>query len=410
MKKVTLLCFSLICLSLFAEPEYDIVLLAPEAEEFTSESEWGCIVTMNDAGYVTGSIRREDGDLVPYVYHPEFGFRSFRLPLDGSLEEEGDGMLSVNSHGIAVGFYSPNSFYRHDDTSICVCDPTSGECYDLFDTFGTTAEDRMLSRVFITDENKVIFRSNRNYWHWFDNEEPESLVYLYDLNTKTVELFSEKGLAEVNLKGQMIGAELLYEEPAPTTSWFFDPANGVQKLGSLDRFNRWLVSPEALSQNGVVAGIGLDSHRDQRGFIWSPDFGMHSFDIFGEWPWIMDVNDKGSTIWLTEVDDEDYYDRSFIFSLEKGSFDLGSLGGSSTIALGMNNHEQIVGVSENKRGKERAFIWDFEQGMRDLTALIPPDSGWKVLDEAIEINDNGCIIGIGQYYGAYHHFLLIPKN
>lgn len=407
MKKIALLSFSLFCLSLFAAPEYDIVVLAPEGEEITSESDWECFVTMNDAGYITGSIRREDGDLVPYVYHPEFGFKSFVLPRDGSLEGEFDGMFSVNSHGIAVGHYNLNY-----DESICVCDPASGECYDLFNAFGTSPENRSLSRIFITDENKIVLHSNSNYWYWLDDEEPSSMVYIYDLNTMTAELFSEQGLADVNLKGQMVGADRDYDDIAPTNSWVFDPAAGLQKLGSIDMHNRWPVSPEALSENGVVAGIGLDSFREEKGFVWSPAFGMHSFDLFGEWSLVNGVNDKGTAIWITEVDEEedDPYDRSFIFSLEKGSFDLGSLGGWSTIALGMNNHDQVVGISETKRGKDRAFIWDFEQGMRDLTTLIPKDSGWKVLDDAVEINNSGCIIGMGQYYGAYHHFLLIPRN
>lgn len=399
MKKY-LLFFSLLCMSLFAEAEYDIILLAPEGEEFTSESDWDCVVTMNNAGYVAGTIRGENGDLVPYVYHPDFGFKSFDLPSGATLEGDFEGTRMINSHGVAVGMYSKDSF-SFFDPSIFVYDSTSGECFDLLDALGADFEDRSCARVFITDENKVIFLTARPDWYWHSDEDLDTLVHIYDLNSKLLELFSEKGLADVNLRGQMTGAE----------NWFFDPQTGFQKLGSIDRFNRWLVNPEVLSKNGVVAGIGLDSHREEKGFVWSPDFGIHSFDIFGDWTMILGVNDKGTVIWVSEVDDEyDEYDRSFIFSLEKGSFDLETLGGSYTVALGINQHDQVVGSSETKKGKDRAFIWDFKQGMRDLTTLIPDNTGWKALTRAIEINDSGCIVGIGRYFGAEHHFLLIPRK
>lgn len=209
----------------------------------------------------------------------------------------------------------------------------------------------------------------------------------------------------------MTGADIRYDGSAPKSSWFFDPETGLEKLGTLDHFNRWLVTPDALSPNGVVAGIGFDSHRDEKGFVWSPEFGMHSFDVFGDWPMVLGVNDKGSVVWVSEVDEEDdYYDMSFIFSLEKGWFDLGSLGGWSTLAFGINQQDQVVGVSETKKGKDRAFIWDFDNGMRDLSTLIPEKSGWKALESAVEINSSGCIVGIGRFFGQDHHFLLIPRQ
>lgn len=192
MKKYALLYISLFCISLFAEPEYDIILLAPEGEEFTSESDWNCTVTMNDEGFVAGAIRLESSELVPYIYHPDFGFRTFILPLEGNLEGEFDGVRGVNSHGVAVGLYSTYLDY-HYESKIFVCDIVSGECFDLFDAFETDLRDRSLSRVFITDQNQVIFLTTRDFWYWYDDEDPDSLVHIYDLNGKTVELF-QKGV------------------------------------------------------------------------------------------------------------------------------------------------------------------------------------------------------------------------
>lgn len=423
MKKYALFCISLFCMSLFGSPEYDIVLLAPEGEEFTTESHWDCAVTINDAGYVAGSFRTEDGDLMPYVYHRDFGFKAFSLP-GNSLLGEDHGVHSINSHGIAVGTYGTEEWDEIYDAKIFVYNSSSGECFDLCSEVGTDSLNNVsVDKVFITDENKVIFECTSDWWY-SDDYDAASVVYIYDLNAKTVQLFSERGLVDVNLKGQMTGAEIQYDSLSPETSWFYDPESGLKNLGSLDPLDRSLVVPDVISPSGVVAGIGLDPFQEETGFVWSPDFGMRSFDISGtilaavddpgymvEWPMILDVNDQGSVVGVAEVNGEDdYYDRSFIFSLENGVVDLGTLGGWMTLALGVNNQDQAVGISENKRGKDRAFIWDFESGIRELTTLIPKESGWQALEAAVEINNSGCIVGLGKYYGAYHHFLLIPKN
>lgn len=54
----------------------------------------------------------------------------------------------------------------------------------------------------------------------------------------------------------------------------------------------------------------------------------------------------------------------------------------------------------------RAFLW--ERGkMTDLNTLIPRGSGWK-LTEAIDINDRGQIVGMGQFRGVEQAFLITP--
>jgi hypothetical protein len=48
--------------------------------------------------------------------------------------------------------------------------------------------------------------------------------------------------------------------------------------------------------------------------------------------------------------------------------------------------------------------------MRDLTDLIPTDSGWTELSSATSINDQGYIVGVGKYKGHSHSFLLKPVS
>lgn len=81
--------------------------------------------------------------------------------------------------------------------------------------------------------------------------------------------------------------------------------------------------------------------------------------------------------------------------------DLGELGGGWSYAYGINGLGEVVGTSNS-----RAFYW--KQGSPfDLNKRIPITSGW-VLNSAMDINDNGEIVGLGWYHGWPHAFLLLP--
>ena len=51
--------------------------------------------------------------------------------------------------------------------------------------------------------------------------------------------------------------------------------------------------------------------------------------------------------------------------------------------------------------------YDTVNGLRDLNTLVPSGSGWQ-LQFASGINDNGRIVGSGQFQGSTHGFLLTP--
>jgi probable HAF family extracellular repeat protein len=81
--------------------------------------------------------------------------------------------------------------------------------------------------------------------------------------------------------------------------------------------------------------------------------------------------------------------------------DLGTLGGNQSIGYAINSFGVVVG-SDSAKG---AFIYDTQ--MRDLNLLIPPGSGWS-LGFAYGINDAGQITGVGSFSGQSHAFLLTP--
>jgi len=77
-----------------------------------------------------------------------------------------------------------------------------------------------------------------------------------------------------------------------------------------------------------------------------------------------------------------------------------------SIAYGMNNFRQVVGVADNTSGSRRAILHSAEQ-LYDLNDLLPPDFQWE-LDEARAINSDGWIAGTGRTNGQTRAFLALP--
>jgi probable HAF family extracellular repeat protein len=78
--------------------------------------------------------------------------------------------------------------------------------------------------------------------------------------------------------------------------------------------------------------------------------------------------------------------------------------------LGFNDCDVVVGEFGASSEWNHAFIWDDKAGLRDLNALIDAGSQWT-LESALDINDRGEIIGVGDRGGEQDiGFLLVPDS
>jgi probable HAF family extracellular repeat protein len=93
------------------------------------------------------------------------------------------------------------------------------------------------------------------------------------------------------------------------------------------------------------------------------------------------------------------------------AIDLGTLGGSSSWAKGINSRGQVVGYSDTTGGlAQHGMLWS-DGALIDLNSFVDAaaaSDGW-VLTNAYAINDDGLITGVVTYAdGDYHAFLLTP--
>ncbi len=109
--------------------------------------------------------------------------------------------------------------------------------------------------------------------------------------------------------------------------------------------------------------------------------------------------------WTREVLNGDR--RAFLYQGET-VHELGTLGGSESVALDLNDGGVVVGWANTLAGSKHAFIYR-NGAMADLNDAVAPGSGW-VLQEAVAINGVGQIAGNGTYQGVAHAFLLNPDG
>ena len=164
-----------------------------------------------------------------------------------------------------------------------------------------------------------------------------------------------------------------------------------------------------INRRGEVAGIAENRTRDPecvspqvldfQAVIWGPKPGeiRELSPLPGDSVGMaLGINDKGQTVGgsgrcgNTVLPPTAHAAHAVLWEKDGSVHDLGNLGGTGiNMALSINNHGQVVGVSELVGASTRhAFLWAWETGMQDLGTL-PGD----VRSFGSDISDEGEVVG-----------------
>ncbi len=221
---------------------------------------------------------------------------------------------------------------------------------------------------------------------------------------------SDSRAGQINASGQIVGQA----QVATNYNHAFLYENGQMfDLGTLGGPTSWANSINASGQ--IVGGSVLPDGR-WRAYRYSnsvmvglPTLGAEETSSSVSFH----INDAGQIVGWSEISTQGncqinfHAMHGFIYSNGQMT-DVGTLGGSCSIAYDINDLGYVVGGADTTAGIQHAFLYTSGK-MQDLNDLIPAGSGWE-LSVATGINDRGQIVGNGLIGGQTHAFLLTPRS
>lgn len=243
----------------------------------------------------------------------------------------------------------------------------------------------------------------------------------------------EAGAWQINDLGQVTGWSDL---PTPGVwhpfLWTPDSANGTSgdmaDLGTLGGIG---AETYAINDMGQTAGYSIEPDQGfTRAVLWTPDTPngdtgsmVDLYTLGGNDAEVRDINSSGATVGRSwRYVGEIFHAFKWTPLVPNGSLgnmqDLGTLGGDTSYAFGMNGQGQVVGRADRADGSSGAFLWDESWDMVDLTSTLDcrdqfdPDTGkgWDI-SIARDINSDGWIVGTGTFDGGQPRAVLLrPKN
>lgn len=210
--------------------------------------------------------------------------------------------------------------------------------------------------------------------------------------------WSRSSGASVNRSGTVVGSSFT---PGPDSPTLWTGAGAGTALAH--PFPGSFVFATAINHAGTVVGFKSGAAQS---FIWDPVNGARDLATLGLTgaPRAMDLND------VDQIAGSQAFGQGFLFDLSSGvSLSVGTLGGDSSSAFGLNNASTVVGQADDALGVGRPYRWRPGQGLSDL-GQGSPYSGLP--GAALAVSDHEVVVGRVQVQAAPavdHAFLWTPE-
>lgn len=227
----------------------------------------------------------------------------------------------------------------------------------------------------------------------------KTMYRLKDLGTLATPPYDlSYGLA-VNNQGLVVGMTNVSATPRTLDHAFVTDNDTLLDLGSLD--NSISSTATAINNAGVIAGYSGTQSGYEHAFVKDADGTMLDLGTLGgNSSQANGINDKGQITGSSEFNPSSYYTHAFLKTINGGMTDLGHLGGDNSEGLAINASGQVTGQSYTADGKLHAFITDADGlNMRDLNVPSYRSSGFG-------INASGQVVGRAELAdGSVHAFV-----
>jgi probable HAF family extracellular repeat protein len=206
---------------------------------------------------------------------------------------------------------------------------------------------------------------------------------------------SHSAATDINAKGQIVGGAVfdISGQDELMHAFLFDTTSGkVKDLGTLPGRQRSIAM--AVNDNGqVVGGSRHAGVADGHPFLYDKGkmIDLTPNSLGTAWA----LNNLGQVVGASTPQ------GAFIY--HNGQLKYINVSG---LPYGINDSGQVVGSLGPGAG---AWMWSEQQGFIDLNTLLPSNSGWE-LNGADAINEQGEIVGVGQFMGDAHAYLLTQSK